>query len=324
MKTDWKLVAAGASAILLVAAVACGSGAETAATPAPTPQATEATSTPVPPPPIVAPTTSPEPTAPPATPIPVAPVTTPTPIPTAPVPTPTPAPAPATTPTPVTPTPVVEPTIPVFPDEFAFNYSFESDDEGWTTGFADLPVNWTEDLYELEGGFRELPTGLTGGGIYLQGHNRSDDLFMFTTKQIGGLKPLAEYQIAVRIELATNVPGGLFGIGGSPGESVFVKVGMSTVEPAVADDGKGLLQINVDKGIQGGDGSEMVVIGNVSHEEVLGDEYKLKTLDNSFSPLTITSDENGDVWLIVGTDSGFEGLTGIYFSEIEYALTISS
>ena len=73
--------------------------------------------------------------------------------------------------------------------------------------------------------------GLEGNGLYIQGHNRSDDLFMFFKKQVGGLKTDAAYTVVLSLDLATNVPTGSFGIGGSPGESVFVKAGASTAEP---------------------------------------------------------------------------------------------
>jgi len=221
-----------------------------------------------------------------------------------------------------TPTPEVQPTQPAQTSPVVFEYDFESDDNGWETGFADLPVNWTQDIYELDSGYRDLPSGVTGGGgMYLQGHNRSDDLFAYLTRQVDGLAPSTEYRIDVSVDLVTNVPGGMMGIGGSPGESVFVKVGAASGEPVVADDGAGHLRISTDKGNQASDGSEMVTIGNVSHPDVLGDEYRVKTLENEFSPLSVFSDVDGQIWLIVGLDSGFEGLSAHYFSGIRYQLT---
>jgi putative lipoprotein len=64
----------------------------------------------------------------------------------------------------------------------------------------------------------------------------------------------------------------------------------------------------------------MVVLGNISHPDVVGDEYKIKTLTSEGSPLSVTTDASGGVWLIVGTDSGFEGLTALYYSRISYTL----
>ncbi len=63
--------------------------------------------------------------------------------------------------------------------ESEFSFTFASDAEGWTAGFADLPIDFDQSIYELDSGYRPLPDGLEGNGVYIQGHNRSDDLFMF-------------------------------------------------------------------------------------------------------------------------------------------------
>ena len=146
--------------------------------------------------------------------------------------------------------------------------AFEDGAEGWTAGFADLPVDFGPSIYELDSGHRPLPDGLDGNGFYMQGHNRSDDLFLFYKRQVDGLEPDAEYAAVHTLDLATNVPAGLVGIGGTPGE-----------------------------------------------------EYRIKTLDNSASPVKVTADGEGRLWLIVGTDSGFEGLSAFYCSRIACTLT---
>ena len=86
-----------------------------------------------------------------------------------------------------------------------FGSSFEVDAEGWVVGFADLPADYDPAIYELDSGHRALPDGLEGAGIYVQGHNRSDDLFMYLKRRVEGLVPMASYEVAVTVELATNV-----------------------------------------------------------------------------------------------------------------------
>ena len=203
----------------------------------------------------------------------------------------------------------------------SFNFDFEIGPQGWMAGFADLPVDHDQSIYELDHGYRLLPEGLDGRGMYLQGHNRSDDLFMYLKTQVGGLRPNTTYAVSVSIDLATNVAAGLIGIGGSPGSSVFVKAGASTIEPMAAEGDNRHLRMNIDKGNQSRGGEAMVVIGNVAHPEVLGREYRIKTLDNQDQPLTVDTDSEGRVWLIVGTDSGFEGLTAVYYAGIDYNLS---
>ena len=157
--------------------------------------------------------------------------------------------------------------------------------------------------------------------MYLQGHNRSDDLFMFLKRRVEGLRPETAYSVTVSLDLATNVPAGLVGIGGSPGESVHVKAGASAVEPLVEQDDAGYLRINIDKGNQATGGEAMINLGNVAHPEVTGDEYKIKTMHHEGRPLEVISDDGGRIWLIVGTDSGFEGLSAFYYARITYIFT---
>ncbi|MCY4450038.1 MAG: hypothetical protein OXE02_14480 [Chloroflexi bacterium] len=97
-------------------------------------------------------TPTPEPTA---TPIPVA------------TPTPTPLPTPAATLVP-TPTDTPPPTPTAVPDSVEFSFTFDNDAEGWTVGFADLPADYDQSIYELDHKHRPLPDGLVGNGIYIR------------------------------------------------------------------------------------------------------------------------------------------------------------
>lgn len=197
-----------------------------------------------------------------------------------------------------------------------FNYSFSSGAEGWIGDFADLPAG-EDNFYELEFEHTELPEPLdeSDGALMLSGNNHSDDLFMFIKKEITGLVANQEYLIIFEIEFATNVADGMFGIGGSPGESVYIKVGATANEPVKELDAEGFYRLNIDKNNQSQSGDDMVVIGNFANGT---DEniYTLKTLSNS-TPFKVTAGNDGTLWLIVGTESGFEGATTIYYNSIE-------
>ena len=266
---------------------------------------------------VPSPTVPPAPTA--TLPPTLAPSPTPTPHPTA-APSPMPTSSPTAVPIPTaTPAPTATPVHDTGENEFSFD--FDSDAEGWTVGFADLPVDYDQSIYELDYDYRPLPDGLEGSGIYVQGHNRSDDLFMFLKRRVDGLMPNKVYAVSVSLDLATNVATGLVGIGGSPGESVYVKAGASTAEPLAMEDEIGHLRMNIDKGNQSKAAKLWRSWEMLAHPEVAGDEYLLKTLDNTDLPLSVTTDGEGRAWLIVGTDSGFEGLTQLYYASISYVLT---
>ena len=209
--------------------------------------------------------------------------------------------------------------------EFQFSYTFEEDEHGWATGFADLPADYDESIYELDSGWGALPTGLEGNAIYLSGHNRSDDLFMFLKKRVEDFKPDTTYQILFSIDLASNTPEGMMGIGGSPGESVYVKAGAVEFEPEVIEESDGWLRMNIDKGNQASEGDDMINLGtlanpNIDIDTFTGDEYAIMTLDNQNHHFEVLSDPNGVMWFIIGTDSGFEGPTRVYYDKITVSL----
>jgi heat shock protein HslJ len=208
-------------------------------------------------------------------------------------------------------------------DGLEFTYAFEDDEEGWIAGFADLPVDYNQELYELESEWRDLPDDLDGSGIYLQGHNRSDDLFMYLKRKVDGLEPGTTYEAIFKLDIASNVPEGLSGIGGSPGESVYIKAGATTTEPENVEDDQGWWRMNIDKGNQASEGADMINIGDMANPNLTPDtvgQYELMTVDSAGREFEVTADETGTIWYIVGSDSGFEGLTTLYHDTISVIL----
>lgn len=203
------------------------------------------------------------------------------------------------------------------------SYNFDEGMEGWVGDFADLPKDGQE-IYDLEISHSPLPEEieLASGSIKVQGNNRSDDLFMFLKKQVTGLSPSTTYQVTFDIELASQYPSAAPGAGGSPGSSVFLKAGASAEEPLPVTEGNSrvpYLRMNIDKGNQSQEGVDMINIGTVGIE---GEEYRYELIQrgNSDRPFSATTDADGNLWLVVGTDSGFEGLTVLYYNSIKVRL----
>lgn len=197
-----------------------------------------------------------------------------------------------------------------------FSYTFLSDAEEWTGDFADYPIGQKEN-YELHFGHATLPAPLNAaeGALLLTGSNQSDDLFMFIKRKISGLSPGATYSVNFAVEFASDVPDGLVGVGGSPGESVFIKAGASRIEPMKIESSDGYYRMNIDKGNQSQGGGDMVVIGDFSNDTD-SNTYVLVERTNE-NPFQVQADDEGELWLIIGTDSGFEATTTIYYNKIE-------
>lgn len=204
-------------------------------------------------------------------------------------------------------------------------FDFEDGFQDWSVGYSDYPVG-EETFYELLSSHSELPTSIEGNrhGIMVSGNNHSDDLFMFLKKRIDGLTPYATYRLFYDVTFATNYGTQSFGIGGSPGTSVYMKAGAVQYEPMTIIDTeflgyKGYI-MNLDKANQANSGKDLFVIGDVAAEGDVVD-YVMKTnRSEAGNASLVTADAEGAIWLCIGTDSGFEGTTRIYYDEIQIVL----
>jgi hypothetical protein len=202
-------------------------------------------------------------------------------------------------------------------------FTFDSSTQNWTGNFTDLAPSQVNDvgfLFER----RELPAevGLPGGALFVSGRNVSDDLFMFLTHPVTGLFPDTEYTVTFELELASNSPTGCVGVGGAPGESVYVKVGAANAQPDRVTSSSGNFRLNVDKGEQSMGGANARMVGDLANgsTDCATPPYRLITRDNRDNPLRITTDVEGQLWLFVGTDSGFESTTSLYYDTIRVIL----
>ena len=206
-------------------------------------------------------------------------------------------------------------------------FDFRNGAQGWEAGFAEYSPEMEGMM--LEGEIRPLPSelGVNGTGYYLEGMNRADDLFMFLKRRLGtddGVVPGQQYRVMFTIVFASNAPSGAVGIGGAPGESAYLKAGASPVEPEVVlDSDTGYCLTNVDKGSGNGDsGKAASVIGNIANGLSAEASPRYLSLKRQHVyEYTVTASPDGELWLLVGTDSGFEGLTGIYYQRIAVTLT---
>ena len=201
-----------------------------------------------------------------------------------------------------------------------YSFGFTTGEEGWIANFADYPAG-EEVFYELDFQWSPLPNPLdtNQNSLFITGINHSDDLFMYIKKNITGLLPNTAYTVTFDIEFASIYPTNAVGVGGAPGEGVTMKAGVTLVEPIsfIEDD---TVFINIDKGNQTNGGIDMDVIGHVGVADDTT-EYTLITNNNFPEPFAITTDSNGEVWLIIGTDSGFEATTALYYNQIDVVFT---
>lgn len=219
-----------------------------------------------------------------------------------------------------TPTPAPTPTP---PGPITVDMNFQQGIGTWKAVFADYPAA-DASYYYLRSGYHAVPPTLTDrSGFMLSSVNRSDDVFMGVYSVVEHLAPNTGYRIDSTITLAANAPTGCSGVGGAPGENVYVKAGASDVVPEPTTTGQ--VTIPVDKANQGSSGTDMVVIGDLATPENTDclpvAPFHQKTVQTSGNAPTVTSDASGRLWLIAGTDSGYESLTTWYVLSVRFTLT---
>lgn len=200
-----------------------------------------------------------------------------------------------------------------------FNFDFNDSDNQFEHGFADYPADNAE-VFELRGEIAELPAPYNGHGYLLSARNASDDLFMYLARRIDGLKPGTSYDVDIEATFLSDAGTGCVGIGGAPGEAVTVKFGAVNHQPVALRGPESFVTMSLDKGNQTIDGSDMKAIGDVATAvDCSGTQFGEKTLrlDNH----RVQADDWGRMWIILGTDSGFEGITNLYYRNIEVNLT---
>lgn len=210
---------------------------------------------------------------------------------------------------------------------FSMTYDFTAKEltasnQGWLGDFADYPEGDSIE-YELLFKHDTIPSGTsvksTKYGLLISGNNQSDDLFMFIKTKVTGLRPNATYEILFNVKVASDAPTGAVGIGGAPGENVYLKVGASVIEPR-KELQDGMYRMNIDKGNQAEQGADMMNIGHVGVSATTTKFTVITRNNDSSNSFILTTDPSGEFWLIVGTDSGFEGKTALYYTQIDVLL----
>lgn len=204
-------------------------------------------------------------------------------------------------------------------------FSFATGTDGFTADFADYSPGQElgDQGIRFVAEFRRLPPPLDNRlGLLVGGTNRSDDLFMFIWREVSGLVPGQRYRVETEVNIATNVPAGCVGVGGPPGEGVAIKAGASPVRPAKAPSNSpgsvGSIRVNFEKdaGPLPVGGNQVFTIGDFSGGggTCFAGIYALKTLRSTQDRIpTLTADSSGRLWIVIGTDSGFESRTEIYY-----------
>lgn len=193
--------------------------------------------------------------------------------------------------------------------------------DGWEAVFAEYPEGGNE-FYELNSGIKNLPEPLdqTKKSFMLSGNNHSDALQMWLVKQLSGLAPESKYTIETEVELASKYPDGSVGIGGSPGNSVHLVSKFSTKGYTLEKKKGSNVELILTKTESVPESVMNIDLGDVSipSEEYV---YQLITRKKASEANVVITNKDGKLWAVVGTWSGFEGISTLYYTRIKFTLT---
>ncbi len=192
--------------------------------------------------------------------------------------------------------------------------------QDWKAGFAEYSTETDTSSIQIRSGARKLPAPLntSESGFMLSAYNRSDDMFMYIYQRLPNFAPNTKYNVEFFVKLASDAAEGSVGVGGSPAHSVYLKAGATGTEPVTKLEGTQYV-FNLDKGNQANEGKDMIILGDIA-TGLSTPTYKLIER-NSTKPFQATSNAKGELFLVVGTDSGYEGLTTLYYSLIQARFT---
>lgn len=200
-------------------------------------------------------------------------------------------------------------------------YDFRDSDHGWTADFAELPADQeSADQFQLYAAYTDdlsEASVLGRRSFMLSGNNLNGELFMYVKRKVVGLKPNSNYTVTFNVDLASHLD-----LQTAPG-SVYLKAGATYVEPrSLIDDG--YLRLNIDKGVHHASGEDMIVLGEIS-SEMKSSHYLLLNMNNTMtnSRYVARSSANGELWLIVGIDSGAKRTSTVFLRKIQVIFSAS-
>lgn len=202
----------------------------------------------------------------------------------------------------------------------SYLFDFSTGQNEWQADFADYPVDSAKGAqYQLSANYTGRPANLGSGtsAMMLTGNNQGDRLFMYIKRKITDLQPDVNYTVIFDIELASELPAkGL-------GKDVLLKAGATHSEPkTMIEDGNYVL--NVDKGYANDRGEDMILLGNIGNNG--SKDFQLITRSNGETPgpFIVKTNSKGEMWLLIGTESTFQGITTVYYSRVNVVVSASN
>lgn len=207
---------------------------------------------------------------------------------------------------------------------YSFTFPFISSDQGWSGGFANYPSVPVDSIgYHLHAAHDPLAyninTDSTRMSMYISGNSLNNQLFMFLKRKITGLKPSATYEVMFTVRLASNLPTKQPTTPATLGELTHVRIGAMPEEPVLTAVDN-VYRITLGEEILDTSGTQLLTIGSVAVTSSTK-AYTMITRNNtSATAVRATTNEAGELWLVVGTQGTASGKVTLYYTQIDVLL----
>jgi len=211
-----------------------------------------------------------------------------------------------------------------------FEFDFDTGRQGWEPIFVGVPKDKEggEDLasqVETEADHRALPDEVEkeGEALFAHGFTGTPGLGLFFRRRVTGLAPGTRYRVSFEVEIASDVGEGCFGAGGSPSSTRIHTVAVPR-KPSreVKEDRLTDFYVFDYEATAEAMASPTSALGTIANglpckeASEIGWPFRLKTLSSEPDFWRVTTGEKGEVWLLVGSITTFNGKTSLYYNEV--------
>lgn len=193
--------------------------------------------------------------------------------------------------------------------ELSSAFDFEGGSQGWEGGTSDFPADFLNSGADFSFSASKVPNSIISesSGLKINADNPHGDLFYFFKRKVDGLNPLTTYQLDFEFLMYTQVVTELSALSS---KEIYLKIGavnhVPMLESITSSDSIEYMVLNVDKGDSNSDsGEDLVNIGSI--REFTGNIPEVISGNTFGHQIQVAANDNGEIWLVVGVDSGLKG-----------------
>lgn len=193
--------------------------------------------------------------------------------------------------------------------------NFHTTEDGWEAEFSEYSSLTDSLSMDTSATVTRLPLGLdTAQYAYrIYTRNTKDNMFVFLKKKVTGFTPNNTYNIVFDIDFATRFPKDT--AKGAPWNLIYLKAGASPSEPTSTLTNK-VYRFNLNRGALSQEGKDIALARDVANG-FTERKYALLRHSNADKPFSVTANQQGEIWLFVGTDLNYKDSTIFYYERIK-------